>query len=62
MKFLDSNFYKECEGCYKIEKYSDINYVKPYMDGNNLMGPQWLCDVCLGKFLESYIEYRRYEK
>jgi len=56
---IDWNFYKRCQGCFKVEKYSEINWVKPYIDGKNLMEGQWLCDVCLGKFMESFIEYRR---
>jgi hypothetical protein len=56
---IDWNFYKTCEGCFKIEKRSEINWLKPYMDGDFLMDSQWLCDVCLSKWMESFIEYRR---
>jgi len=52
-------FYRECEGCYSMIRYNDIIFVKSYMDGNNLMSSQWLCEKCYGIFLESYIEYRR---
>jgi hypothetical protein len=56
---IDLNLYKECQGCFKVENNSRINWVKPYMDGDFLMDSQWLCDVCLDKFMESFIEYRR---
>jgi hypothetical protein len=56
---IDWNLYKKCQGCFKVEKNSKINWVKPYMDGDFLMDSQWLCDVCLNKFMESFIEYRR---
>ena len=54
--------YRDCQGCFTRLHYSQINFVKPYKDGKHIMPSQWLCDVCLGKFLESYYEFRRFEK
>ena len=50
--------YRTCEGCYARIRQSDIKYVKEYMDGDNLMSPQWLCIVCCDKFMQSYSEMK----
>jgi len=55
-------FYRECEGCYRSVKYSDINFVKGYMENGNWMSEQWLCEKCLGLHVESRMDYLRFER
>ena len=54
--------YRDCQGCYKRVHYSKIIYVKEYMDGANLMSPQWLCQICYSMWLESYIECKKLDR
>lgn len=55
-------FYRNCDGCYARIKYSNINFVKGYMENGNYMSEQWLCDKCLSIHTESRISYISFEK
>jgi len=50
-----------CEGCHARIRIKDMTYIKEYMDGDNLMSPQRLCIICCDKFMQSYLEYKKYE-